>query len=85
MNTKRNSYINRPKKWILKKSNMEEEKVKNRLHRECNSMSVYRSLELPEELKTDNFDAEFIDGILHLSLPKVKPKPELKPTKIKIK
>jgi len=62
-----------------------EEKDKNWLRRERSSMSFYRSFELPEELKTDNIDAELKEGILTLKLPKVKPRPEDKPKKIKIK
>jgi len=48
-------------------------------------MSFYRALELPEELKIDDVDAEFRDGILVLKLPKVEPKPKDKPKRIKIK
>jgi HSP20 family protein len=48
-------------------------------------MSFYRALELPEELKTDNVDAEFKDGVLTLKLPKVEPKPEYKAKKVNIK
>lgn len=62
-----------------------EERGKSWLRRECSSMSFYRSLELPEELKTDNVEAELKDGILKLSLPKVEPKPERKAKKVKIK
>jgi HSP20 family protein len=62
-----------------------EEKDKNWLRRERSNMTFYRSFELPEELKTDNIDAELRDGILKLTLPKVEPKPEHKPKKIKIK
>ena len=62
-----------------------EEKEKNWLRRERSSMSFYRALELPEELKTDSVDAELRDGILTVKLPKVEPKPEDKPKKIKIK
>ena len=58
---------------------------KNWLRRERSSTSFYRALELPEELKTDNVDAEFSDGILTVKLPKVEPKPEHKPKKVKIK
>lgn len=68
-----------------KHEDSKEEKDKNWLHRERSSMSFYRAFELPEELKTDNVDAEFKDGILTLKLPKVEPKPEYKPKKIKIK
>jgi HSP20 family molecular chaperone IbpA len=45
----------------------------------------YKALELPEQLKTDDIDAELKDGILTLKLPKVEPKPEHKPKKVKIK
>ncbi|RLF60219.1 MAG: hypothetical protein DRN27_00050 [Thermoplasmata archaeon] len=62
-----------------------EEKGKNWLRRECSGMSFYRALELPEELKTDDVDAEFKDGVLWLSLPKMDPKQEIKPKKVKIK
>jgi len=62
-----------------------EDKNKNWLRRERSSVSFYRTLELPEELKTENVDAEFRDGVLTIKLPKVKPKPEQKPKKIKIK
>jgi HSP20 family protein len=62
-----------------------EDKDKNWLRRETSSMSFYRALELPEELKTDSVDAEFKDGILTIKLPKVTPKPEDKPKKINIK
>ena len=62
-----------------------EEKDKKWLRRECNSISFYRALELPEELKTDNVDAELKEGILTVKLPKVSPKPEKQPKKIKIK
>lgn len=62
-----------------------EKKDKNWIRRECRSMKFYRALELPEELKTDNVNAELRDGILTLTLPKVEPKPEYRPKKIKIK
>ena len=62
-----------------------EEKDKKWLRRECSSMSYYRALELPEELKTDNVEAELKYGILTVILPKIKPKPEHKPKKVKIK
>lgn len=62
-----------------------EKKGKNWLHRECSSMSYYRSLELPKELKTDEAEAGLKEGILKLNLPKIKPKPEYKTKKVKIK
>ena len=62
-----------------------EDKDKNWLRRERSSMSYYRSLELPEQIKSDNVDAEFKDGILTVMLPKVEPKPKHKASKVKIK
>jgi HSP20 family protein len=63
----------------------EEEEKKNWLRRERSSMSYYRSFELPEEIKSDEVDAEFKDGILTVMLPKVEPKPERKSKKVNIK
>lgn len=62
-----------------------EEKGKNWLRRECSSMSYYRALELPEEIKTDEVEAELKKGILKLNLPKIEPKPEHKTKIVKIK
>lgn len=62
-----------------------QDKDKNWLRRERSSMKFYRSLELPEELNTENVNAEFKDGILTLTLHKMEPTPEHKPTKVKIK
>ena len=62
-----------------------ENKDKNWLRRERSSMSYYRSLELPEQIKSDNVDAEFKDGILTVMLPKVEPKPKHKVSKVKIR
>lgn len=65
--------------------NMQEEKEKGWLRRERSNVSFYRCLELPEELKTEDVEAELKNGILTLLLPKVSPKPEYKTTKVKIK
>jgi len=62
-----------------------EDKGKNWLRRERSSMSFYRSIELPEELKTDEVDAELKNGVLTVMLPKVKPTPKQKARKVKIK
>ena len=62
-----------------------EDKDKNWLRRERSNMSYFRSLELPEEVKSDHVDAEFKNGILTVMLPKVKPKPKHKTSKVKIK
>lgn len=63
----------------------EDEKNKNWLRRERSSMSFYRRAEFPTEIKSDQVEAEFKDGILTMALPKVEPKPEYKTTKVKIK
>jgi HSP20 family protein len=62
-----------------------ENKGKNWLRQERTSTDFYRSLELPEELKTGNVEAELKDGVLTLSLPKAEPKPKFETTKVKIK
>ncbi|MEM0493340.1 MAG: Hsp20/alpha crystallin family protein [Candidatus Thermoplasmatota archaeon] len=63
----------------------EEEKHKNWIRRERSSTSFYRYMDFPEELKTDEVEAEMKDGVLTIKLPKVEPKPEYKSTKVKIK
>lgn len=62
-----------------------DEKDKNWLRRERTKKSFYRAMELPEEFKTDNVEAEIKDGVLSVMLPKVEPKPKDKPKKVKIK
>ena len=62
-----------------------EDKGKNWLRQERSSMDFYRHLELPEELKTKNVEAELKDGVLTLSLPKAEPKARFQSTKVKIK
>jgi len=62
-----------------------EEKGKSWLRRECSGTSFYRSIELPEDLKTEEVDAELKHGVLTVTLPKLEPKPIQKSKKIKIK
>lgn len=62
-----------------------EEKDKNWLRRERGSFSFYRGFEMPEEIKTDAVDARLRDEVLKVTLPKIKPKPEQKATKVEIK
>jgi HSP20 family protein len=63
----------------------QEETNKNWLRRERTYANFYRCLELPEELKTDDVNAELDEGILTLTLPKVEPKQAYKSRKIHIK
>ena len=62
-----------------------EDKGKHWLRRERSSLSFYRSLEFPEEIKTDKVEAELRDGVLTVMLPKVEPTPSKKTKKVKIK
>jgi HSP20 family protein len=62
-----------------------ENKRKNWIQRECNCMRYYRSLDFPEEVKSNDVNAEMKKGILTIMLPKVKPRPEQKPKKVTIK
>ena len=41
-------------------------------------MRYYRSLDFPEEIKSDNVNAEMKNGVLTVILQKVKPKSEQK-------
>jgi HSP20 family protein len=66
------------------KKTEEEVKRKNWLQRERSSTSFYRYLELPEALKTNDIDAQFKDGILTLTLPKVEPKPSHESKKVRV-
>lgn len=63
----------------------EDGKNKNWLRRERSSTSFYRSVEFPDKIKTETVEAEFKDGILNRSLPKIEAKPEFKSTKVKVK
>jgi HSP20 family molecular chaperone IbpA len=40
---------------------------------------------MPDEVKTDDVIAEMNDGVLRVTLPKKKPTPKQKSTKVKIK
>lgn len=61
------------------------EKSKNWLRQERSSMNFYRYMNLPEDIKTGNVDAELKDGVLTLLLQKVEPKAKPESTQVKIK
>jgi HSP20 family protein len=62
-----------------------EDSGKNWLRKERSASSFYRCFELPEELKTDDVEAEMVNGVLSITLPKKEPTPKEKPKRIKIK
>jgi len=62
-----------------------DDKGKNWLRQERSSMDFYRRLELPEDIKTGNVNAELNNGVLKLELMKSKPKPKIESKKVKIK
>ena len=53
-----------------------EEKSENYRKREFSYNSIRRSFALPENVKEDSIDANYKNGILHLTLPKKKIEPE---------
>jgi HSP20 family protein len=63
----------------------EEEKGKNWLRQERGKRGFYRCVDFPEELKTEEVDAELKEGILTLSLPKTEPAPGYEGKKVKVK
>lgn len=62
-----------------------DEKGKNWLRKERTATSFYRCFEMPEEIMTNDVQAEMNDGVLKVILPKSKPTPKQKSTKVKIK
>jgi HSP20 family protein len=59
----------------------EENKQKKYYYKEMRNESFTRSVSLPTSVKTDSVNAEFKNGILKISMPKVE---EVKPKKISI-
>jgi HSP20 family protein len=60
----------------------EEEKQKKYFRREIRNQSFTRSVTLPSRIVPEDAEAEFKNGILHLTLPKAE---EAKPKKISVK
>lgn len=61
------------------------EKGKNWLRQERSSTDFYRYLDLPEDIKTGNVEANLKDGVLTLLLDKTEPKPKIEAKQVKIK
>ena len=62
-----------------------EDKDKDWLRHERISTSFYRYFELPEDIKEDEVEAEMKNGVIILTIPKVKTEPKIESKKIKIK
>lgn len=66
------------------KKEEKEEKDGNYYHRECSFGRFHREIPLPAEVKQDNVNAEFKQGVLKIRIPK-KPEAERKAKKIDVK
>lgn len=62
----------------------EEEKRKNYLRRERSQVSHYRTIPLPEKVESGKTKAKLVDGVLTITLPKVKPTPKPKKKSISV-
>ena len=62
-----------------------DEKNENYLCKERACKSFYRFVDLPEEIKVDDVNANLSDGILEVTLPKKAPKPQKQRKKVQVK
>ncbi len=62
----------------------EEEKKKKYIRKEHSKVSIHRRMSLPERVKSSDVKAKLNNGILTIDIPKEKPTPQPKTTKIKI-
>jgi len=62
----------------------EEEKKKKYIRKEHSEVSIHRRMSLPEKVKPSDVKAKLVNGILTVQIPKEKPTPEPKTTKINI-
>ncbi len=62
----------------------EEEKKKKYIKKEHSEVSIHRRISLPDRVKSSDVKAKLNNGILTVEIPKEKPTPEPKTTKIKI-
>jgi len=66
------------------KEDEDEDEDKDWITRES-SVSFYRYIDFPEDIKTDGIDAKLNDGVLTITISKAQPSPKLKSTKVSIK
>ncbi|MDH3311932.1 MAG: Hsp20/alpha crystallin family protein [Nitrosopumilus sp.] len=62
----------------------EEEKKKKYVRKEHSEISIHRRMSLPERVKPSDVKAKLTNGILTVEIPKEKPTPQPKTTKINI-
>ena len=62
----------------------EEEKKKNYLRKERHSISYYQTIPLSEKILPDQVKAKLTDGVLDITLPKIKPTPTPKKRSVNI-
>jgi len=62
----------------------EEEKKKKYVRKEHSEISIHRRMSLPERVKPSDVKAKLTNGILTVEIPKEKPTPQPKATKINI-
>jgi HSP20 family protein len=72
---------------VIKGERKEEKEIKkeNYYHKESAYGSFYRTLPLPVTVKSDKAQAEFEDGILKITIPKIAPAKKVKVVKVKAK
>ena len=61
-----------------------EEKKKNYLRKERSQVSYYRTVPLPEKVKSSQAKAKLTDGVLTVTIPKTKPTPKPKKKSIRV-
>ncbi len=61
-----------------------EEKKKNYLRKERSQVSYYRTVPLPEKVKSNLAKAKLQDGVLTVTIPKAKPTPKPKKKSIRV-
>lgn len=62
-----------------------DEKNENYICKERACNSFYRFVDLPEEIKVDDVNANLCDGVLEIKLPKKNPKPQKQKRKVQVK
>lgn len=67
------------------KGKKHENKGKNWLRKERSNLSFYRSFDLPDEIKSDNVEAEMKDGVLTITMAKENPSPTYESKKVNVK